>query len=154
MHNTMFLTLLTLFLDTFDTARAISFSHPRQTTLQDDVSGLQSGWTPRPTIPTKFYPWLATANQRQLHVRQEVDSKTCGWLSGDPDYPLKCGTDVCAYYNAYDIKNFVCCPTTASGSIEAGHCPYRSACLNYGVWGNWYFGRGENKESDDPVLSW
>lgn len=155
MHNTMFLPLLVLFLDTFDTARAtLTFTQARQTTIQDDVSGLQSGWTPKPTSPPTFLPWLGAASRGQLYTRQEVNPEICGWLSGDPDKPLECGTaEVCAFYNSYETKGYVCCPTTASGSIEAGSCPYRSSCMNFGQVGNEHWGTGEFVGTD-AVLSW
>ena len=150
----MILPLLLLFLDTFDTARAtITFSYPRRTTRLDDSAGLLSGWSPRPTAPPKFSPWLAASNQAPLSVRRDLKIETCGWLSGDIDSPLDCGTEVCGYYNDYDTKGFVCCPTTASGSIEAGDCPYRSSCLHLGEYPNTHWGSGELIGTDN-VLSW
>lgn len=150
----MFLSLLVLFLETFDTACAtLTFSYPRQTTRVDDDSGLLSGWSPKPTAAPQFSPWLAQPSQGRVSVRRDVRIETCGWLRGDIDSPLDCGTEVCAYYNDYATKGFACCPTTASGSIEAGHCPYRSSCLHLGEPPNTHWGSGEIYGTDG-VLSW
>ena len=157
MHRyTMFLPLLCLFLDTFDTARATKLLiHPRETVRFDDRSDIDNGWTPKPTVPPQppeFYPWLGAPAQRNLEVRKEVDVNKCGWLSGDPNMPLECGKDVCAYYNQYEPKGFVCCPTAASGAKEAGYCPYRSTCLHNRERGNSHFGVGTVESGG--VLSW
>ena len=113
-----------------------TLSAPKETVA---ISGGDSinGWSPKPTQAPLKRRALGAIDSNNLLARQ-VNSHTCGYWEGNPDYPYNCGTTaLCETFTNVPQPYFGCCQVV-NGTVPQSECVYRGTCLSYGDENNGY----------------